>query len=464
MALNNVKVTGISKGDVTEIQYDGKTFEKVTGVKPMEGDIGLRVKHGLIDIAEVGRYYEIAKKRTTSGEVAYYDEDGMYVTSEDADNFVYFRDKAKTAVVKPEPNQATEKRPAKVGEKIVITDAEPRLDQSYEKGDVLTVREVNVMARGDVRVEGEEVFVDYSEYEVLVETPTEGFEVGDIVKVIDKDHVSFGAILRIIDTEYDEIYPYDTEHLNGRIGDCFAFDDLDTAVNADKPESAQVGDRIVVTEDLEGKTFDTGDKSVGWGRIGQGLAKSGTTGEVVSTSSTGVEIEFDKVPESVDSYHGDPFFVRHGEYVIESKAEQAPKQTPKVGDTVMVTTTVNEFRKGDILKLIATESFSFDFKVKKIDCTLAINGQTGYIDAKHVEVTRPVETKTDEGGRDRNGLAHGDIVKAEVKSGQVVIGEIVRGPIGPAQGGNYTINNGREKVETLGNYVKPITKVEDRMN
>lgn len=66
----------------------------------------------------------------------------------------------------------TEKRPAKVGERILITDATPIYSGDYyENGDVLTVTQADVSDEGDVRTSETKTYIDYFEYEVItVET------------------------------------------------------------------------------------------------------------------------------------------------------------------------------------------------------------------------------------------------------------------------------------------------------
>ncbi|MET3658480.1 hypothetical protein [Sporosarcina psychrophila] len=67
------------------------------------------------------------------------------------------------------PAPKTEKRHAKVGERILITRDASSNRQSYRLNDVLTVTKADVFSKGDVNVEGQASFVDYSEYEVIVE-------------------------------------------------------------------------------------------------------------------------------------------------------------------------------------------------------------------------------------------------------------------------------------------------------
>lgn len=63
----------------------------------------------------------------------------------------------------------TENRSAKVGEHIQIINASPIKDQHYETGDVLTVLAADAVNEGDVCVGNVPGYVDYEEYEVVVE-------------------------------------------------------------------------------------------------------------------------------------------------------------------------------------------------------------------------------------------------------------------------------------------------------
>lgn len=63
----------------------------------------------------------------------------------------------------------TVKRPAKVGERILITAAQPGSSQSYDTGEIFTVTVEDRPCKGDVRVAEQGSFIDYCEYEVIVE-------------------------------------------------------------------------------------------------------------------------------------------------------------------------------------------------------------------------------------------------------------------------------------------------------
>lgn len=80
-----------------------------------------------------------------------------------------------------EPKCKTVKRPAKAGERILIVDARPTFRQTHENGDVLVVIDANYTGyTGDVAVESQPSFIDYLEYEVIVEDAKK-FEPGDII-------------------------------------------------------------------------------------------------------------------------------------------------------------------------------------------------------------------------------------------------------------------------------------------
>ena len=136
----------------------------------------------------------------------------------------------------------TEKRHAKVGERIKIINAVPALTQRYKDGDVLTVRRANVFSGGDVYVEGIGDYIDYREYEVVVEGVNGGVAEGTneapagtltlaekpLVFVQNEGYNDFdvyhrgelvSGIRRIeIDAGYDRFTTHEIEYLSNRIG------------------------------------------------------------------------------------------------------------------------------------------------------------------------------------------------------------------------------------------------------
>ncbi|MEK4559568.1 hypothetical protein [Bacillus sp. FSL K6-0036] len=63
----------------------------------------------------------------------------------------------------------TEKRPAEAGERVLITYAAPIEEQAYEKGDVFVAESTNDPVHKCVRVLGMPEYIDYTEYEVIVD-------------------------------------------------------------------------------------------------------------------------------------------------------------------------------------------------------------------------------------------------------------------------------------------------------
>ncbi|WP_206427028.1 hypothetical protein [Bacillus velezensis] len=70
----------------------------------------------------------------------------------------------------------TEKRPAKVGERVLITVAAPIGEQSYETGDVFVAESLYDPFTKDIQVLGMPDFIDYNEYEVIVNSEVKNEE------------------------------------------------------------------------------------------------------------------------------------------------------------------------------------------------------------------------------------------------------------------------------------------------
>ncbi|MED3511449.1 hypothetical protein [Bacillus velezensis] len=77
------------------------------------------------------------------------------------DGVLYVRKKDAELIV-------TEKRPVKVGERVLITNAVPMGKQAYEAGDIFEAAITNSPVTGAVKVSGLPIFIDYKEYEVIV--------------------------------------------------------------------------------------------------------------------------------------------------------------------------------------------------------------------------------------------------------------------------------------------------------
>lgn len=79
----------------------------------------------------------------------------------------------------------TEKRPAKVGERVLITVALPMKKQAYEAGDIFEVATANDPFTKAVRVFGMPSYIDYREYEVIVNNEVKNEE-GDGMESVNK--------------------------------------------------------------------------------------------------------------------------------------------------------------------------------------------------------------------------------------------------------------------------------------
>ncbi|PAK29585.1 hypothetical protein CJ467_14400 [Bacillus velezensis] len=77
----------------------------------------------------------------------------------------------------------TEKRPAKVGERVLITVAAPIGKQAYETGDIFVAESLYDPFTKDIRVLGMPDFIDYSEYEVIVNNEVKNEEVDGMENV-----------------------------------------------------------------------------------------------------------------------------------------------------------------------------------------------------------------------------------------------------------------------------------------
>jgi len=113
-----------------------------------------------------------------------------------------------------QPKYKTENRPAKVGERILITNAE--IDEPYENGAIFEVASVD--CDGDVWTKEEERFVVRSEYEVIIEENGETaeqanpkFVVGDYAKVVGPTY--FGNIKEGTITKIKDPIDYEGDYL-----------------------------------------------------------------------------------------------------------------------------------------------------------------------------------------------------------------------------------------------------------
>src|SRR5690606_7304062 len=114
-----------------------------------------------------------------------------------------------------ETKPKTEKRKARVGERILITKAETPRGQ-YKNGDILTVSKAfgKLGSPHAIQADGVDIGIYHNEYEVIIEESTPKFKEGDRVKTLaygEFSDIKAGEIGEITDTDAaagDESDPY----------------------------------------------------------------------------------------------------------------------------------------------------------------------------------------------------------------------------------------------------------------
>ncbi|WP_340043283.1 hypothetical protein [Bacillus velezensis] len=116
----------------------------------------------------------------------------------------------------------TEKRPAKVGERVLITKALPMKKQAYEAGDVFEVVTANDPFTKAIRVFGMPSYIDYREYEVIVNSEVKNEEADEMGNAyIRKQSDGLDRIAKSLG--YVELAKSSLKQ-NGFIGEVHAFD------------------------------------------------------------------------------------------------------------------------------------------------------------------------------------------------------------------------------------------------
>ncbi|WFF76496.1 hypothetical protein P6282_00960 [Bacillus velezensis] len=116
----------------------------------------------------------------------------------------------------------TEKRPSKVGERVLITVAAPIGKQSYETGDVFVAESLYDPFTKDIQVLGMPDFIDYNEYEVIVNSEVKNEEADEMGNAyIRKQSDGLDRIAKSLG--YVELAKSSLKQ-NGFIGEVHAFD------------------------------------------------------------------------------------------------------------------------------------------------------------------------------------------------------------------------------------------------
>lgn len=167
--LNGVTTVNMQDGKVTGISYNGAEYVGIAE-KAKAGDIIYVTGTSEYSDTLADVYYGVINDPSDGG-ITYIDETGdeCYVGGPESNTFR-----------KLDAKPTTEKRHAIVGERILIMDNRASYEQTYKLNDVLTVTKTNAFSKGDVKVEGQPSFVDYTEYEVIVE-PTKSKLPADLI-------------------------------------------------------------------------------------------------------------------------------------------------------------------------------------------------------------------------------------------------------------------------------------------
>lgn len=184
------------------------------------------------------------------------------------------------------PKHKTEKRPAKVGERILITYASPVSDQKYSDGDVLTVIRENACAYDDVAVEGQPSFIDYTEYEVIVEPaqakPKLITHKGADYTLVQRKAQAGDVVYVTKDAEGTAIIPNDAKYLVDESGKIEGYDVYPKLYN--RTEANVLVYEKVAKE--EPKVYPQNGDIVRVTRDYFDILKKGTLGEVVKADGT----------------------------------------------------------------------------------------------------------------------------------------------------------------------------------
>lgn len=407
------RVTALEKGDdkpvigatvkVVKSNYDRK-FGDNDGAGYGKGG------QGLVKIGATGEIVDV----NSEGILAKFAEDDMISGKYYRDRFYLANGEYEVNAPKPETAPyKTVKRHAKVGERILITDAAPVDGQSQKIGDVLTVTKAGVINKGDVHVEGQPSFIDYLEYEVIVEeakAPAETIthngdqytlvdrkaQAGDVVVITANTNHSrnkVGDIGKVVEASGNDSHSVivDVPGRTGTSGNYTRFNEMRLATEA---ERAQYEKAIEDAKKLELKVGDTVEVIDG-SKSRYGDLKTGTIGEVTDIyglfTKELIEVTtdyyFDRFPPSALRKVDKPcVFTKLGRKLNEYK----------VGDIVEVTkdnALGSRNKAGDIgivVSVIGSDSFHVQVEARDI------SGANGNLHGhKSLKLIAPIESRVD---------------------------------------------------------------------
>jgi hypothetical protein len=341
--LKGVKVIDMVDGDVTKISYEGADYVKVD--EPKAEDIGLRVRHDLPRIAKIGNYYAITQ--VNRGKTNYIDEEGDEPYTGTAENFVYFR---------------------KVNA--------PTIDER------VTALEHDVAELKDARVKSLQVG-DYAKVIKNSYDTMSGFAVGDIVKIIENPPYEDDELriehVKHVDFNYTGYAPY--------IGYLVRATDEEVAqANAELEPKLKVGDYA--------KVIDGVNPSV----------KNGDIIKIYEICKDGERVRFTDVNgNKIAGCKRLEWLVR----ATDEEVEKARAEAQSIAKWVSIGRKPNEFKKGDIVRVVKEGKPSHTSVYKEGDIGVIISAygtNRPVVDANDVpqlscvELIAPVEARVDRDG------------------------------------------------------------------
>ncbi|WP_181349433.1 hypothetical protein [Thalassobacillus sp. CUG 92003] len=198
----------------------------------------------------------------------------------------------------------TEKRPAKVGERILITKADRIDGQTHEDGDVLTVTETHACARNDVHVAEQPEFIDFKEYEVIVGKDRQPeLKPGDYAKVIteETEKLRKGDIVKVTKNA-GRAYDFRCYLLDDSEDELFHAGDLTPATDEEVAEAKRKA-----AEHRREKIFTDAGRKVDEYREGDVVRFTESTGSEYGEGDTAIVGEVMSDGDfHFDGYHGEP--------------------------------------------------------------------------------------------------------------------------------------------------------------
>lgn len=398
-------------------------------------------------------------------------------------------------------NYTTEKRHAKVGERILITKAQPCFGQTHENGDVLTVTKAGVMCSGDVYVKEQPDFIDYDEYEVIVEE-SKVIPAGTKIKIV-KPYLAFGKykegdVLTVVEHNLESsIY---REHVRVKELD---FSVLRHEFEVIPAEPVKVGDRVKLLNgggEFPLFGFENGEEyevvTVGYqhtkGIRNRIVDKAGVHGfatdeqlEVIVAKPTapvieegaenfkvgdlvkvigrefghrfeiGTEVTVKSVNDKnyrVEDDRGAGWYVCDCELELVEAKQKEPTMRFNIGDEAVITSKVggHHFEIGETVRI--RNKTSYDYTAEYLD-----GRDYWFVCDEELEPAPPTPKKST--------FQTGDIVlvsKDFFNGG--FYGEVIGGPRGDMSGGNYDVDNGSRTITVLGDYLTMIAPKGNRVD